>query len=82
MPVSRGPTSRAPLGLRPNRPVEPDDVAAFETSLYPQLRRYGTPTPGSVDLDDVLPELEEALADPDAAAVAYLEELPAAPSTR
>lgn len=71
MPASPGPDPFA----RPSRPVTLEAVAEWELGIYPALRPYKAPPPGTVDLDDVLPDTEEALDDPDLAAVTIAEEL-------
>ena len=72
MPASNGPPD--PFA-RPSRPVTPAEVAAWELTIYPRLRQYAPPPPGTTDLDDVLPDTEEALDAPELGAVTYAEEL-------
>ncbi len=69
------PASRGEIGVRPSRPVTPESVAEWEAATYPQLARFGRPIDARVVLDDVLPELDEMLADPAAAIVAIVDEL-------
>jgi hypothetical protein len=71
MPASPGPN----LGDRPHGTVTPADVAEWEARTYGRLARFAPPAPGAVVLDDVLPELDDMLADPDEAAAAIVDEL-------
>ncbi len=76
MPASPG----RELAARRSSPVTPEAVADWCARTYPGLRRYAERLPGDLDLDDVLPDVEEALADPELAAVTYVEELAEAPA--
>ena len=74
MPLTK-PQPPAQLGTRPSTPVTAADVAAWETRTDPRLGRYVTPAAGEIVLDDVLPELDDYLADPRAARTAVADEL-------
>jgi hypothetical protein len=73
MPASPGPERR--LGDRPHGTVTAAAVAEWETRTFGRLAPFQRPAPGAVNLDDVLPDLDDMLADPDAAVTAIADEL-------
>jgi hypothetical protein len=73
MPASPGP-KRIGQG-RPNRPATFEDLSDWKLRAFPALAAGRRPPPGQLELDDVLPELDEALDDPELAAVTIAEEL-------
>ena len=73
MPASPG--SRPPIGARPSSPTTPAQVAEWEARSYRRLARYAPPLDGDTVLDDVLPDGDEMLADPELARDAIVDEL-------
>lgn len=64
-------------GDRPSVPVSPVDVADWETRRFARLRRYAPIADGTPVLDDLVPDVEQMLADPELARSAIADEIPA-----
>lgn len=65
----------SPVGARPSGRVGADALAEWEARTYPGLARYIPPAPGAVILDDVIPDLDELLADPELGRQAIADEI-------
>ncbi len=67
----------SPGERRTGRP-DPADLAAWETRRFARLAKYAPPAANAASLDDLIPDVDEMLADPDLARRTIRDEIPGA----